>query len=129
MTDYQYQHTTMLEGVKISYDACDHCGALPTEQDIKDQLALIRSIWNGPCIVCHEHAKVVAIAIRHYKNRHADRWGGEVTLSDNMGKISANFEGIQLDVSIHSKCMIKALPGARLQHRLCELEDSKNLTF
>lgn len=126
MSAHQYQHTTLLEGVKISYDACDHCGALPTEQHIKAQLALIRGIWNSPCVVCHEYAKVVAIEIRHYKTRDADRWGGEVTLSDKMGKVSATFEGIQIDVSIHSKCMIQALPGARLQHRLCELEESNN---
>lgn len=128
MSSYQYQHTTELEGVKISYDICEHCGALPTTKDIQAQLSLIRGIWNAPCVVCREHPKVVAIAIRHYKTRDADRWGGDVTLSENMGKISANFEGIQIDVWIHAKCMIEALPGARLQHRLCELEDSKNLT-
>lgn len=111
---WQYKYMVTVEGIKVNYDPCEHCGSVPTDQEIKDQLAIIERNSGGPCVVCGEKGKVIEISIYHYKTRDADRWGGDVTLSEPMEKLNGYWNSQAIDLRIHPRCAAKALPKANI---------------
>lgn len=114
MSGWNYKHQTVVDGIVVKYDPCEHCGRLPTEQDIKDQLALIERNSGGPCVVCGEKAKVIEISIHHSKTRDTDRWGGDVNLIEPMEKLSGYWGSQPVELTVHPRCAAKALPKAKI---------------
>lgn len=118
MGELKYTHMKVIEGIKVHYDPCDHCGRLPTDKEILEQLALVERNSGPPCAVCGEKAKVMEIAIHHTKNEDIDRWGGGIVLIEPMEKLSGYWQSHVVEISIHPKCAAKALPGAKLPEKL-----------
>lgn len=114
MSGWKYKHQTVVDGIVVKYDPCEHCDRLPTEKDIRDQLTRIERNCGGPCAVCGEKAKVMEISIHHYKTRDADRWGGDVDLVEPMEKLSGYWLGKSVELPVHPRCAAKALPNAKI---------------
>jgi hypothetical protein len=111
---WQYKHQTVVDGIVVKYDPCDHCDRLPTEKDIRDQLAIVERNRATPCVVCGEKAKVIEIEIRHFKDRSIDRWGGDVIEMEPMEKLSGYWQGKSIELPVHPRCAAKALPNAKI---------------
>lgn len=111
---YPYKHQTVVDGIVVKYDPCDHCDRLPTEKEIKDQFAVIQRNSGGPCVVCGESVKVTEISLHHYKTRDVDRWCGDPDVIEPMEKLSGYWRGQPVELRVHARCAAKALPNANI---------------
>lgn len=114
MGEWKYKHTRLIGAITVKYDPCEHCGGLPSDRDILDQLEVIGRNNGEPCVVCGEKAKVIEISVRHYKDRTTDRWGGEVIMVEPMEKLSGYWNRQSIELPVHPRCAAKALPNAKI---------------
>lgn len=111
---WEYKHQTVVDGIVVKYDPCEHCDRLPTDKDIRDQIELVRQNHRSPCVVCGEAPKIIEITIHHSKDRSIDRWGGSSILLEPMEMLRGYWASQSLDLPVHPRCAAKALPNAKI---------------
>jgi hypothetical protein len=104
-----YLFNRVVGGITVRYDRCDHCGKLPSDKDIQDQLALIGNNFS-PCVICGKKPEVMEATLRHFKQGKVDRWGGEVLATQILEELHYGNQGFW----VHHACAVKALPHAEL---------------
>ncbi len=103
----------VVDSVKVKYDPCEHCAAVPTQKEIRSALELVRQHQNNACVVCGEKQKILEIEIYHYKKCGQDRWGSRDCSKDIMLLLQDKAGLSTLEVPIHPKCAQKAMPHAK----------------
>lgn len=109
----KYANEVIVDGVKVKYDPCEHCEAVPTEEEIRDALKMERQFSDNACVVCGEKQKILEIAIYHYKEHGQDRWGQRHLEKDIMLILQDTVGLSILKVPIHPKCAQKSMPHAK----------------
>lgn len=103
----------VVDGVKVKYDPCEHCDAVPTQTEIRSALKMAREFPNNVCVVCGEKQKILEIEIYHYKEHGQNRWGSRDWSKDIMLVLQDKAGLSTLEVPIHPKCAQKAMPHAK----------------
>lgn len=103
----------VMDGVKVKYDPCEHCDAIPTQEEIRNALKTDRQFSNNVCVVCGEKQQILEIEIYHYKEHGQDRWGSRHLKKDIMLVLQDKAGLSILEVPIHPKCAQKAMPHAK----------------
>lgn len=108
MSNYRFGRT--VDGIVLKYDSCEHCGKLPTDQDIQDQMKIIRKEFGDPCAVCGKRARAKEAILIHHKQGGVDRWGGEVVVWEPVGELKGYIGGHYVEIPIHLNCAQTAFP-------------------
>lgn len=102
--------TQVVDGVRVWFDRCDHCGRTPTYEELKASVKMAVDEYRGRfCGVCGGAQKIESLDLYHYKECDQDRWGSRVTEFDTL----LSFEGqggLTVRLMIHPGCAMKAIP-------------------
>ena len=109
----KYANEVVVDGLKVKYDPCEHCEAVPTAQEIRAAIKMERQDESKVCVVCGERQKILEIEIYHYKEHGQNRWGSRHLDKDVMLVLQDTTGLSVLQVPIHPKCAQKAMPHAR----------------
>lgn len=112
-----WEFETVMDGMTIRYNRCSHCAALPTEQQIKDLLAIVNRDIGYPCVICDRKAKISALILYHSKDEKMDRWSSQLSDTESLLDLSgySGETGQHVSFKVHTACAAKALPGAGIQ--------------
>lgn len=115
----EWEYVNVRDNITIKYDACSHCGRLPTEQDIVTQMKVVEDHLGGPCVICGKKSRVKEMCLFHSKDEDMDRWGGQVLMMEEFVELTGYHSGLSIRVRMHPACLMNAMPVANL-NLLCE---------
>lgn len=109
-----FEFNVQVGAILVRYSRCTHCGSVPTEKQIEEQISIVQREYGDPCVVCSKRAKVTEIFLRHSKETDVDRWGGEVLAMDRVDEICGTIGKDYYRLKVHERCAAKAMPFSRI---------------
>lgn len=99
---------TVVDGVKIAYEQCAHCGKSPSDKDIRAALEVAKRFCRS-CVACGEPFQIVEVELYHHRERESEeRWGSRSDLLEPGVDLEIDHGTIR--TSIHLRCAKKVLP-------------------
>lgn len=103
-------HTVKVDGIKIEYQTCDHCGKNPTDDELVDLAQQTRkNISLFPCAHCNGSFSVTEIQALHYKSGTREAWSSVASLLEP--RLEVRFEGALETQKLHLGCAQKLFPN------------------
>jgi hypothetical protein len=112
----KYQYERVFSGITIKYDPCDHCGGVPSGEQIEEVVSLTKADVEIQCRICGVKPKIMEMELYHAKATGMDRWGCQSMRTEPMLSLQVRTHaptglfqaGTVLDV--HPHCLKNAMP-------------------
>lgn len=99
------------DAVVCTYEACDHCGALPTEDEMRAALDKAREYFvKQTCGVCGDAQILKEVELYHYKEGNQDRWAARSTILEPMFLLEDRTGLLTIQIPVHPNCVKQAMP-------------------
>lgn len=103
----------VVEGITVEYSACEHCGRIPSENELLGAVIEQREdkCMRG-CDHCGNELLIERIQVTHSKSVNHDKWGSVATTLEPVVNVSVEGQGFRM----HLSCVKKMFPKADFSH-------------